>query len=566
MKIRIGLFFLMALSVDVSAASPSKGLPNILLIVAEDMSSRVGAFGDLAANTPALDKLARQGVRYTNVFTAAGVCAPSRSALITGVYPQSMGTQHMRTAYYQYEAVPPAEIKAFPELLRRAGYVTANFAKRDYQFGEPFTVWDVDVGGFTSELEPAVWRQLPQGKPFFAMINLMWTHESRLFDVADEAKGRFGAKIKKLAQTREQLINHVTNPADVTVPPYYPDTPRVRKNIAQMYDNIHYMDSQVAAILSNLQKDGLADNTIIIWTTDHGDGFPRAKRSVYDSGLHVPMIVRFPDGHGEGNVEHQLVSFVDLAPTILDLAGASIPEFIQGRNFLDNRQINSRQYIYAGRDRMDGTPDWVRAVRDQRYKYIRNYMDGLAYFRPLAFRDMFPIMQELWAGEAENLLNNTQHFYFKAPRPKEELYDTLTDPYEVHNLAADPDFAGELQRLRAAMDQWLARVGDTSREPEANMIAEMWPGGKQPVTAKPKADVIASSASNQAALNTALSVTLASDTSGASIGYRLISKGEDTPWQLYTGPVTVPSNKTLQAKAIRYGYAESDLLIFPGKP
>ena len=229
--------------------------PNIVLILAEDLSPRVGAFGDTLAKTPNIDALADDGVRFTQVFSASGVCAPNRSALITGVYPQSLGTQHMRTANRDYEAVPPAVVKAFPELLRRAGYATANTAKTDYQFGEPFTIWDVNEGNFALPPDLAVWRKLHAGKPFFAMINLMSTHESRLATLETEGQGTFGSVIKALALVREATVSEVTDPADVSVPDYYPDTPQVRESIAQHYDNIHYMDGQVGEIVANLRAD-----------------------------------------------------------------------------------------------------------------------------------------------------------------------------------------------------------------------------------------------------------------------------------------------------------------------
>ena len=278
-RISAGLCFCAAM-VSAHGQTP----PNIVLIVAEDLSPRVGAFGDAVAQTPNIDALASDGVRFTQVFSASGVCAPNRSALITGVYPQSLGTQHMRTTNRDYEAVPPAAVKAFPELLRQAGYATANTAKTDYQFGEPFTIWDVNEGNFALPPDLAVWRQLPAGKPFFAMINLMSTHESRLATLETEGQGAFGSVIKALALAREATVNEVTDPADVTVPAYYPDTPQVRESIAQHYDNIHYMDEQVGEVVANLQGDGLLGSTVVIWTTDHGDGLPRAKRAVYDSG------------------------------------------------------------------------------------------------------------------------------------------------------------------------------------------------------------------------------------------------------------------------------------------
>ncbi len=552
---------LTAYAADKGGAAGDKR-PNILLIVAEDMSLKVGAFGDQVAQTPAIDALAEQGIRYPNAFTAAGVCAPSRSALITGVYPISMGTQHMRTGFgipgtevKSYEAVPPVDVKAFPELLRRAGYATANFAKKDYQFGEPFTVWDVDVGNFLSPVEPALWRYLPKGKPFFAMVNLMSTHESRLVPPGEKFENRFAGMMEKIQEIRAKNVAQVTDPADVRVPPYYPDTARVRGSIAQHYDNIHYMDSEVARILAALKSDGLEDNTIVIWTTDHGDALPRAKRAIYDSGLKVPMVVRFPDGRDKGKVRDELVSFVDLAPTILTLAGAEVPGFIQGRNFLGEGE---RQYIFGARDRMDEVPDRVRSVRDDRYEYVRTYLTEEPYFRPIYFRDMFPIMQELWAGEKNHSLEPQQQFYFDAPRPVEELYDTQADPDEVHNLASDESYAEIKQRLSAAMDQWLADVGDLGEKSELEMVEGMWPGLKQPVTAAPGVNLKRKS-------HGAARVTLADATPGASIGYRIEKSakesddGKDKQWSLYTGPFTLAAGETLSTKAIRYGYQESQV-------
>jgi N-sulfoglucosamine sulfohydrolase len=522
--------------------------PNIVLIVAEDLSPRIGAFGDSVAQTPNIDELAQQGVRFDRVFSAAGVCAPNRSALITGVYPQSLGTQHMRTSTKGYQAVPGAEVKAFPELLRKAGYVTANTAKTDYQFGEPFTIWDINHGGFSQPPDLALWRQLPGNTPFFAMINLMSTHESRLATPQTQGQGPLGAMVTRLVAAREAAVAKVTDPATVQVPDYYPDVPQVRQSIAQHYDNVHFMDAQVGQVLANLRQDGLLDSTVVIWTTDHGDGLPRAKRSVYDSGLHIPLILRLPGEERAGQVDSRLISMVDLAPSVLALAGIQPPDFIQGRALLTADE--SQQYVFAGRDRMDSVPDYVRAVRDQRYKYIRNYLPDLAYYRPLTFRDMFPVMQALWLGNAAGTLTPQQQFYFDAPRPAEELYDLQEDPQELVNLAGRPSHQDTLKRLSQAMDQWLADVGDTSSMAEEDMMEAMWPGGQQPQTQPPAFQV-----QDQRLL-------LSSATPGASIAYRV--SGGDAPWVLYSGPIPWPASQQdpVEAKAVRYGYQESSVVTF----
>ena len=522
--------------------------PNIVLIVAEDLSPRIGAFGDPVAQTPNIDELAQQGVRFDRVFAAAGVCAPNRSALITGVYPQSLGTQHMRTSTKGYQAVPGAEVKAFPELLRKAGYVTANTAKTDYQFGEPFTIWDINHGDFSHPPDLALWRRLPGNAPFFAMINLMSTHESRLATPQTQGQGPLGAMVTRLVAAREAAVAKVTDPATVQVPDYYPDVPQVRQSIAQHYDNVHFMDAQVGQVLANLRQDGLLDSTVVIWTTDHGDGLPRAKRSVYDSGLHIPLILRLPGEERAGQVDSRLISMVDLAPSVLALAGIQPPDFIQGRALLTADE--SQQYVFAGRDRMDSVPDYVRAVRDQRYKYIRNYLPDLAYYRPLTFRDMFPVMQALWQGNAAGTLAPQQQFYFDAPRPAEELYDLQEDPQELVNLAGRSSHQDTLKRLSQAMDQWLADVGDTSAMAEEDMMEAMWPGGQQPQTQPP------------AFLVQGQRLLLSSPTLGASIAYRV--SGDDAPWMLYSGPIPWPVSRQdhVEAKAVRYGYEESPVVTF----
>ncbi len=552
-------------SLNTSAGLPgqSGSPPNILLIVAEDMSPRVGAYGDVVAKTPHIDQLASQGMRFDRAYTVSGVCAPSRSSLITGVYATSMGTHQMRTSQGvpgteigSYEAVPPAAVKAFPELLRAQGYATANFAKKDYQFGDPFTVWDLHAGNFIGPIEPALWRQLPEGKPWFVMMNLMSTHESRLVDDHDSYPPQWAPMIGAIRKERRATVTPVTDPAAVTVPAYFPDVPEVRASIAQHYDNIHFMDSQVGAILDALKRDGLDDNTVVIWTTDHGDAFPRSKRAVYESGTHVPLIIRFPDGRGTGLVYDGLVSFVDLAPTILSLAGAPIPDFIQG---IDLFAEGGRGYVFAGRDRMDQTVDRVRAVRDERYRLVQNFRVELAYFRPLLFRDMFPIMKALWRGAEAKTLNATQQQYFMAPRPEYELYDLLTDPDEVTNLAGRPELAAVQARLRAALEEWYQRVGDLGDIAEADMVTAMWQGDEQPQTAVPRLTLTSNQGGSVSRETSLATLKLEPVTEGSSLGYRL----DDGEWQLYSRPVEVAEGQVVTAKAIRYGYKESSSVTQP---
>ncbi len=519
--------------------------PNIVLIVAEDLSLRIGAYGDPVARTPRIDGLARAGVRFTNAFTAAPVCAPSRAALITGVYAQAIGAQHMRTSRawdepgggpsFSYLAVPPPEVKAFPELLRRAGYFTVNHRKTDFQFGDPFTIWDVNE--LDAKKSQLIWRVAPRDRPFFAMINPVITHESEIWP-----------------QRRRRVL---TDPNTVTVPPYLADTPVTRIDIAQHYDNIAVLDSQVGEILDSLEADGLLDNTIVIFTTDHGDGLPYAKRRLYDAGLHVPLIVRFPDGRDAGSVRTDLVSFVDLGPTILGLAGVEPPAFMLGQPFLGPNPSPERRYVFAAADRMDTSGGQWRSVRDARFEYLVNRMPEVPFFEHIAFRDRMPSMQELWHLHAEGKLTPLQESQFTAPRPPEELYDLVADPDQTSNLANDPSYSSDLARLRATLADFESRTPDLSRDSERVMAERMWPGLKQPTTESPVA--------TRVAVWDGDAIALSSATPGASIGYRLSDDPPDR-WRPYVGPIPRPNGTAIEAKAVRYGYAESAVIEVVNSP
>lgn len=534
-------------------AAPPAAQPDILVLMAEDLGHRIGAFGDSVANTPNIDRLAAAGVRYPNTFTAAGVCAPSRAAFITGVHQISLGAQHMRTStspVATYLAVPPPEVKAFPELLRGVGYHTFTDRKLDYQFSGigagsgPPTIWDAE--GTADHL-----AGLPADRPFFGLINFLITHESAAFTPESQQNGPGLAAARAAAGARAALAER-TAPESVPVPPYYPDLPEVRSHIADHYDNVQVMDAQVGEILARLEAMGRLSRTIVIWTTDHGDCLPRAKRELYDSGIRVPMVIRWPEAYrpahlAPGSLDERLVSFVDLAPTILTLAGITAPAFLQGQPFLDPA-AEPRRYVYASRDRIDEQHDRVRAVRDARFKYLRFFRPGTPGAVHLAYRDQGRIMQALWTGLAAGTLNDAQRLWFE-PRPEEALYDLERDPHELVNLAADPAYLGELTHMRSAYGAWRMRVPDFSDLPESEMAERFWPGGEQPVTPAP-----------DAAIDGSGRVTLTAS-AGASVEFRL---GEN-PWQLYRGPFALPGgNITLQTRASRYGYAPSAVLRIDG--
>ncbi len=516
--------------------------PNILLVMAEDLSPRVGAYGDRVARTPNIDRLAREGLRFERAFTSAGVCAPSRAGIIMGVHADSWGAGHMRVGGRGYAAVPPPEMKAFPELLRAAGYTTLNSRKTDYQmetglagtFGGPFTIWD--------ETGVDDWRGLAADRPFFAYLTLEGTHESQVWPTWSLPRSLLQLVMLPMRVANHSTWIHETKPSSVLLPPYYPDTQTVREDLARHYNNIEAMDAQVGELLAKLEEDGLADRTIVLWTTDHGDGLPRAKRWPYDSGIRIPLIVRWPGVTEPGSVNAELVSGVDFAPTILRAAGVPIPDYVQGRVFLGPGAQAEPEWIYAARDRIDEQMDRVRALRDRRYKYVRHLIPDQPYVLPVEFRNTMPMMQEMNELAEAGALEGTPALWFRTTRDAEELFDTELDPHEVKNLAGEPAHADRLARLRTALDKWLATSGDLGLLPEEELAERFWPGGVQPTTAPPTI-----------ALHDG-QVHLNSPSRGASIGFSL----DDGAWQLYSAPFRAPAGTGITAKAIRYGWAESD--------
>jgi uncharacterized sulfatase len=497
--------------------------PNILWISLEDISPDLGCYGDTYAVTPNIDRLAAQGCRYTHAFTHAGVCAPSRSGIITGMYPTTMGTQYMRC-----KGVPPSQVRCFPEYLRAAGYYCTNDNKTDYNFDAPVTAWDENRKG-------AHWRnRATKETPFFAVINLTTTHESQI----RLPEAQLAARRKTL--TAEELHD----PENAPLPPYYPDTPVVRRDMANYYDNLTFTDKVVGRILKQLDDDGLAESTIVFFWGDHGRGLPRHKRWIYDSGIRVPLVIRWPGQLKPGSVSDELVAFVDLAPTVLSLTGAETPPHLQGRAFFGPKKRPPPDYVYAARDRMDETLDTIRAVRDKRWKYIRNYRPELPYAQPITYMDEMPTMKEWRRLAAEGQLTGSQKIFFEPTKPVEELYDTLADPHEVNNLAGQKQHAATLARLRAAHETWREATGDLGLTPEADVMEGRRPGGRWSETVDPEILL----RGGQARIHC--------DTDTASIAYR-VGQPPAGRWLLYSGPVPVATGQSIEAKACRLGFKDS---------
>lgn len=511
----------------VRGAAQTASPPNILWITTEDMSPDMGCYGDRYALTPNLDKFAAQGARFTRAFTVAGVCAPSRSGIITGMYPSSIGTHHMRS-----KGVPPHYVRCFPEYLREAGYYCTNNVKTDYNFDPPLTAWD-------ESSNKAHWRNRAKGQPFFAVFNHIITHESQVRPTPEQYA-------KNTAELRPEERH---DPAKAVLPPYYPDTPIVRKDWATYHDNITAMDKMAARLLNQLEEDGEANNTVVFFYGDHGRGLPRAKRWIYDSGIHIPLLIRWPGKITPGSINDNLTSSLDFAPTLLNLAGIPIPKHLQGQAFLDDNLPPKRRYIYAARDRMDETYDMMRCVRDERYKYIKNYQPGKPYAQYIDYMDQMPTMREMRRLNKEGTLTGPQRLFFLPEKPDEELYDTAADPHEINNLAKSPVHRPALERLRKEHQAWMIRIKDQGLIPEPELIEKMRPGGQWSVTANP---VITRKGDR---------VSITCRTEGASIAYTA-EQGPAAKWKLYSKEFEWPE-KSIRAKACRLGYRDSEEVTAP---
>ncbi|ANQ52706.2 sulfatase [Flammeovirga sp. MY04] len=528
---------LLITSISIIGKAQSKQ-PNIVWISFEDMSPVLSCYGDSTANTPNINALSKESQVFNNAFSTAGVCAPSRSAIITGMYPISIGTNHMRTGrdimgwgndtyreekgvldkegnnVREYSAVLPEEVKCFTEYLRKEGYYCTNNAKTDYQFAAPFTAWDEND-------TKAHWRNRGKYQPFFAVFNFNETHESKIW------------KNKDLPLTVDKN--------KVSLPTYYPDTPEVREDMARMYANLELLDKRVGYIIDQLKKDGLYENTYIFFFSDHGGPLPRQKREVIASGLHVPFMIKYPNAEKVGYTD-QLINFIDLAPSMIELAGGKIPHYLQGRSFFSE----DRKYSFAARDRMDEFTSARRSVTDGRYLYVRYLEEDATSYQDINYRLQIPtmrVMKEMYeAGE----LNDVQSAWFNPLNTNEMLFDLSKDPEETNNLITSKEHAKVVKRFRGVMDKWLKSTSDICIEPEAKMIEKMWPNNQQPTTSK----VIGAVHKGE--------LKLSCTTKGASIGYQ-INEGK---WKVYHQPIVLKEGDKVSTKAIRIGYKESEITIF----
>lgn len=462
--------------------------PNLLWISAEDISAgTVGCYGG-AAHTPRIDALASEGIRFRKAYSAAPVCAPSRSAIITGLMPTTLGSLPMRC-----KAVPPPFLQGFPVLLRKAGYYCTNNSKTDYNLVDGFDA------GWNESSRKAHWRNRPDANaPFFAVFNDTVTHESGLFADAGERR-------KRRASLPDESKR---SPQGVRVPAWYPDTPVVREDLAHRLELTALLDRGVGQILDELEQAGLADDTIVVFWGDHGEGIPRGKRSLTEFGLRVPLIVRVPQrfrgllATGTGSVDPSggacdaLVSLMDLGPTMLDLAGLPIPSWMEGRSFLGPgaSTASRRDSVVSARDRMDELEGFGRSLTDGRYRYVRNVFPWIAGDDLPGYADGVAITLELRRALADGSLPATAEWFARRRRPSEELYDLEHDPDELVNLAPDAAHAATLARLRGRLVEWMRETRDTGVLPEGIMRREALAAGSEYAIFHPTGDSAAESA------------------------------------------------------------------------
>ena len=441
----VSLFSLLLASVALSAAADA-AKPNILWITSEDHGPHMGCYGDTYATTPNVDGLAKKGMIYMHCWSNAPVCAPARTTIITGMYPTSLGAEHMRSM------VPfPAGKKMFPQFLREAGWYCSNNAKEDYNIAKPGQVWD-------ESSKNAHWKNRKDGQPFFAVFNSLKSHES---------------------QIRTRPHTQVHDPAKVRVPAYHPDTPEVRQDWAQYYDIVTEADADAGRLLADLEKDGLSEDTIVFYYADHGSGMPRSKRWCYDSGLHVPLVVYIPEKfaalrppeYKAGGKSERLVSFVDFAPTMLSLIGVKPPEWMQGHAFLGKFITEPQPFLHGFRGRMDERLDLVRSVTDGRYVYVRNYMPHLIYGQHLNYMWQTPTTRVWEQLHKEGKLNAVQDKFWK-PKPHDELFDLQNDPDEVVNLRHSTEHQDILIKLIHAQMNHALNTRDVGFIPEGERLSK----------------------------------------------------------------------------------------------
>ncbi len=493
--------------------------PNILWLVCEDQSLFFSSYYDSIAKTPHLNELSSEGIVYDNFFAASPVCSPNRSSIITGMYPTTIGTQHMR-AYKNnkgsinsktnlpiYSAVPKRKVQFFTENLRKMGYYCSNNSKEDYNMEMSPLAWD-------ESNKNAHWRNRQENQPFFSVFNFNITHESRIW-------------INYQKHSSEDIDN-------VILPPFLPTNNTIKNDFITNYKNIEKLDKQVGEIIKQLKEDGLYESTVIFFFSDHGGPFPRYKRSIYDSGLKCPLIIKWTEARNKPR-NNQMISFIDLAPTILELTKSEITHKMEGVSFYNQ---NNRDYIFASTDRFDEHTDKRRCVRNKEFKLIINYDTNSSIMKPVSYRQNMKTMRIL--DSLNNLKKNTNSIknWYKTTKTKYELYDIINDPYELNNLYKNKDYESVFYDLKKKLDNWIDD-SDYGNITEPKMIEEMWPNGKKPELKEPSI------------LTENNGVQIISNNENSSIGWR---NNKTENWRIYLSDEIIKPKNSFEILVFKPGF------------
>lgn len=467
MKAGTAIFSAFALLIGGTAVAADR--PNVLWFIVDDMSPNFSCYGEKLITTPHVDRLAAEGTRFANAHVTAPVCSPCRSALITGMYQTTIGANNHRSGRGELKIHLPEGVEPIPAILQRAGYHTCigsgladSGAKKGRKGG------GLGKTDYNFEYDPAIydgadWSGRAEGQPFFMQVQ---TAGGKLREgPMDHRDAKFRSKVR-------EAFGETTDPSKVTLPPYYPRDPVLLQDWADYLDSVRLTDRHVGEVIARLEREGLLDNTLVIFMTDHGISHARGKQFLYNEGTHVPLVVRGP-GIPAGAVREDLVEHIDLAAITLAAAGLPIPSAMQARDVF-GQGYTPRSEVFAARDRCDETVEKIRSLRTDRFLYIRNDHPQRPHLQPNAYKDGKDIIKTLRAlHEAGTLPPLSESLLFAPERPAEELYDTGADPWQIHNLAADPEHAATLSDLRARLDRKLVDTRDPAPETEAMYDSDM---------------------------------------------------------------------------------------------
>lgn len=451
------------------AAAPAAGAdvrPNIVWILVDDMSANFSCYGETSVRTPNVDALAADGTRFARAFVTGPICSISRSALMTGCYQTSIGSQNHRSGSARFPIRLPAGMKTVPQLLKEAGYHTSNLNLEDFLRGEKAARTNSSVRLAKTDYNfvwerPATydtnhWTVRRAGQPFFVQVQL------------NGGKYRGQRPAPQWPARVRSVLGSVTDTNAVRLPPYLPDDDVIRSDWAHYLDTVRFTDWELGRIVQRLKDAGEYDRTVIIFWTDHGISHVRNKQFLYDGGLHVPLVVRGPR-IPNGRVRDDLVEHIDIAATTMALAGVAKPASMQAQDLFAGEH-RPKRFVFAARDRADETVDRIRSVRSERYKYIRNYFPNRPYLQPNRYKDDKAIVQAIRRLHGEGKLNREQSLIMAETRPAEELYDLRADPHELRNLAADPAHASALREHRTQLESWIQRTDDRGATLESEEV------------------------------------------------------------------------------------------------